>query len=207
MQLWLRHKRPVVPIVVYLKGGRPDVERVTVEHRVAGERLASYSYFAFGLAQSKATRYLDRPELLAPALAALMHRSGLSPARHKIECLRRIARAEIDDAGRFLLVNCVETYVQWDDTAEAEYEALLAEEENREVTTMEMTWADKMIEKGVRRGRVEGMRTLVTGMIESRFGAVPPERKRQIEAIESTDELTRLADRLLTARSLDDLGI
>jgi hypothetical protein len=44
-------------------------------------------------------------------------------------------------------------------------------------------------------------------MIESRFGAVPPERKRQIEAIESTDELTRLADRLLTARSLDDLGI
>jgi hypothetical protein len=47
----------------------------------------------------------------------------------------------------------------------------------------------------------------VTGLIESRFGSVPADRKRRIEAIESTDELTRLADRLLTARSLDDLGL
>jgi hypothetical protein len=211
MQLWLRHERPVVPIVVYLKGGTPDVEPVTVEHRFAGQHLASYTYFAFGLARSQAARYLDRPELLAPALAALMDPRGLSPARHKIECLRRIARAEVDDAGRFLLVNCVETYVQWNDTAQEEYETLLAEEENQEVTTMEMTWGDRMMEKGriegLEKGRVEGMRTLVAGMIESRFGAVPADRKRRIEAIDSTDELTRLADRLLTARSLDDLGI
>jgi hypothetical protein len=68
---------------------------------------------------------------------------------------------------------------------------------------MEMTWGDRMMEKG----RVEGMRTLVLGQIESRFGAVPADRKRRIEAIDSTDELTRLADRLLTARSLDELGI
>jgi hypothetical protein len=76
---------------------------------------------------------------------------------------------------------------------------------------MEMTWGDRMMEKGriegLEKGRVEGMRTLVTGMIESRFGSVPTDRKRRIEAIDSTDELTRLADRLLTARSLDDLGI
>ena len=215
MQLWLRHERPVVPIVVYLKGGRPDVEPVTVEHRFAGQQLASYTYFAFGLARSDATRYLDRPELLAPALAALMDPRGLSPARHKIECLRRIARAEVDDAGRYLLVNCVETYVQWNDTAQEEYDTLLAEEENQEVTTMEMTWGDRMMEKGRiegleagrEAGRIEGMRTLVTGMIESRFGSVPADRKRRIEAIDSTAELTRLADRLLTARSLDDLGI
>jgi hypothetical protein len=203
MQLWLRHERPVVPIVVYLKGGQPDVEQVTVEHRVAGQHLASYTYSAFGLARSDATRYLDRPELLAPALAALMDPRGLSPARHKIECLRRIARAEVDDGGRYLLVNCVETYVQWNDAAQEEYDTLLAEKENQEVTTMEMTWGDRMMEKG----RIEGMRTLVTGMIESRFGSVPADRKRRIEAIDSTDELTRLADRLLTARSLDDLGV
>lgn len=219
MQLWLRHRRPVVPIVVYLTGGRPDVTEVTVEHRVAGRRLASFSYSAFGLVRSRATRYMDRQELLAPALAALMDPVGVSPARHKLECLRRIARAEVDDAGRFLLVNCVETYVQWNDMAQEEYDTLLAEEENREVTTMQMTWADKMIEKGrteglekgrtegLEKGRVEGMRTLVTGMIESRFGRLPADRQRRIEAIDSTDELARLADRLLVARSLDDLGI
>jgi hypothetical protein len=83
----------------------------------------------------------------------------------------------------------------------------LAEEENQEVTTMEMTWGDRIMEKGRIQGRVEGMRTLVRGQIESRFGEVPADRKRRIEAIESTDELTELADKLLVARSLDDLGI
>lgn len=207
MQLWLRHERPVVPIVVFLKGGRPDVAEVTVEHRFAGRRFASFTYSAFGLGRSEADRYLDRPELLAPALAALMDPGGLSPARHKLECLRRIARAEVDDAGRYLLVNCVETYVQWNDAAQEEYDTLLTEEENQEVTTMEMTWGDRMMEKGRIEGRVEGMRTLVLGQIESRFGAVPPDRRERIEAIESTDELVRIADRLLVARSLDDLGI
>jgi hypothetical protein len=186
-----------------------------VEHRLRGRQLASYSYSAFGLGRSLASRYLDRPELLAPALAALMDPGGLSPARHKLECLRRIARAEVDDAGRFLLVNCVEIYVQWDDAAQEEYDTLLAEEENQEVTTMEMTWGDRMMKKwreegleaGLEAGRVEGMRTVVLGQIESRFGAVPAERRRRIEAIDSTDELARLADRLLVARSLDDLGI
>jgi hypothetical protein len=101
----------------------------------------------------------------------------------------------------------VSSYVQWNDTAQEEYDTLLAEEENQEVTTMKMTWGDRMMEKGRVEGRVEGMRTLVLGQIESRFGAVPADRKRRIEAIDSTDELTRLADRLLTARSLDELGI
>jgi hypothetical protein len=223
MQLVLRHHKPVVPIVVYLAGGRPGVEEITVEHRIAGRTLASFSYSAFGLGRSRAAHYLDRPEALAPALAALMHSGPLSPARHKLECLRRIARLSIDDAGRFLLVNCVETYVQWNDAAQEEYDALLAEEENREVTTMEMTWADRIRlegqeiglekgreegrEKGREEGRVEGMRALVAELIESRFGEVPADRRRRLEAIGSTEELMRLADRLLVARSLDDLGI
>ena len=216
MQLMLRHERPVIPIVVYLRGGPPDLRETVVEQRFAGRRLATFHYTTFGLSRSDAVRYLDRPEALAPALAALMRPGGLTPARHKLECLRRIARAETDEAGRFLLANCVETYVQWSEADQEEYDALLAEEENREVTTMQMTWADRMVEKGRSEGleegreerrRVEGMRTVVLGQIESRFGSVPPAEKRRIEAMDSPDELTRLADRLLVARSLDDLGL
>lgn len=55
--------------------------------------------------------------------------------------------------------------------------------------------------------RLKGMKELVLGQLETRFGEVPAERKRRIEAIDSAEELTRLADRLLVARSLDDLGI
>jgi hypothetical protein len=33
---------------------------------------------------------------------------GLSPARHTLECMRRIARAEVDDAGRLLVARSLD---------------------------------------------------------------------------------------------------
>lgn len=215
MQLRLRHRKPVVPIVLYLRGGPVDVLAATVEERFEDQHLASFTYFAFGLSRSEAPEYLDRPEPLAWALAALMRRRELSPARHKLACLRRIARAPLDDAGRFLLVNCVETYVQLNDEGREEYEKLLADEPNREVTIMEMTWADtleakgveKGIQKGLEKGRLEGMRTVVLGQLERRFGPLPKKTRRQIGAMSSSEELSHLADRVLDARSLDDLGL
>jgi hypothetical protein len=211
MQLRLRHGKPVVPMVLYLRGGPADVTAVTVEERFEDQHLASFTYFAFGLSRSDAPEYLERPEPLSWALASLMRRRTLSPARHKLACLRRIARAAIDDAGRFLLVNCVETYVQLDGEAREEYERLLADEPNREVTIMEMTWADtleaKGVEKGLEKGRLEGMRTLLLGMLERRFGPLPEGARKHLGAIDSPEELSELGDRVLDARTLDDLGL
>lgn len=203
MQLRLRHRKPVVPIVLYLRGGPVDIAAVTVEERFEDQHLASFTYFAFGLSRSDAPRYLERPEPLAWALAALMQRRELSPAERKLACLRRIARAALDDAGRFLLVNCVETYVQLDGEAREEYERLLAEDPSQEVTIMEMTWADTLEEKG----RLEGMRSLLVSQLEHRFGRVPKKTKNRIGAIDKAEELSAIGDRVLDARSLDDLGL
>jgi hypothetical protein len=204
MQLWLRYRWPVVPIVVYLTGGRRDVEEVTVEHRLRGRRLASYSYSAFGLGRSQAERYLDRPELLAPALAALMDPGGLSPARHKLECMRRIARAEVDDAGRFLLVNCVETYVQWDDAAQEEYDSLLAEEENQEVTTMEMTWGDRMMKKWREDGLAAG-RVIPSGLMSKIQASTRVSGKPAINR--TTIPVTNCSGRLSAGRTVADTSV
>lgn len=211
MQLRLRHRKPVVPIVLYLRGGPADVAAVTVEERFEEQHLASFTYFAFGLSRSDAPKYLERPEPLAWALAALMRRRELSLARHKYSCLQTIARAALDDAGRFLLVNCVETYVQLDDKTREEYEKLLAEDPSQEVRIMEMTWADtleaKGVEKGIEKGRLEGMRALLLGMLERRFGPLPDKTRKRLGAIDSSEELSKLGDRVLDARSLDDLGL
>jgi hypothetical protein len=47
-----------------------------------------------------------------------------------------------------------------DEEGQREYEALVSEDENREVQAMEMTWAEKLeargVEKGIERGREEG---------------------------------------------------
>ncbi len=219
MQLRLRDGKQVLPIVLYLRGGEPDVSRLTVEESFFEVQLTTFTYWTFGLSRSRAAEYLDRPEALAAALAALMDRGALSAPRHRLECLRRVGRAEVDDARRYLLANIVETYIQLNDAAQAEYEALLAEEGNEEVATMEMSWADTLkaegrekgltegMEKGREEGRLEGMRTLVTDLLESRFGTLSGETQRRLGAVVSSDELSRLFQRALDAESLNELGL
>ncbi len=207
MQLRLRHRKPVIPIVLYLRGGPPDVTERVVEERFADRPLASFRYFVFGLARSEAADYLERPETLAPALASLMKHAGRSAAEHKLACLQPVARAPLDDAARFLLVNCIETYVQLDDTAREEYERLLVKEPTKEVAEMEMTWADTIEAKGLEKGRMEGMRSVIEGLLERRFGELPPRSRRRLAAIDSADGLSDLAGRVLDARSLRELGL
>ncbi len=125
----------------------------------------------------------------------------------------------LSDRQRVLLVNCIETYVEWNDAAQREYEALLAEEGNEEVATMEMTWADalraeglekgleKGLEQGLERGREEGRRELLLEQIERRFGPLPAATVKRVRALSFPEELSRLAARVLDASSLEDLGL
>lgn len=205
--LGVHHRAPVLPVVVYLRGGRPDLTLQTYRQEIFGQDLAHFSYFAFGLCPSRAERYLRRPEPLAWALAALMRPGSWPPSRHKLECLRRIAGAKLDDDRRVLLVDCVETYVELEGEEAATFEAALEEEQNREVQAMEMTWSEKLEHKGLERGRQEGMRSLLLTQMENRFGPLPAKIRTQVEAIESPEELSRLAARVLDARSLEEMGL
>jgi hypothetical protein len=215
MQLWLRHRRPIVPIVVYLRGGKPDVTRQTERIKVFGRILMTFRYLAFGLSPSQAADYLKRPEPLAWALAALMRHRGLSPAQHRLACLRPTAAAKIDDARKFLLLNFVETYVSLDDSEQEEYETLLRDERNREVAIMaELTLttnADSLAHKhyveGLEKGREHGQRELLLHLLTRRFGPLPEAARQRVQALTSSEELSRLAERVLDARSLDDLGL
>jgi hypothetical protein len=67
---------------------------------------------------------------------------NLRPSELKLELLRKIASASIGEAERFLLTNCVETYLQLKGRAAAEYAALCAAQRTPEVETMRLTWAE-----------------------------------------------------------------
>lgn len=211
MQLRLRHGRPVVPLVVYLSGGPPGLRETRWREVLWGRELAALTGFELGLRRARAAEYLARPEPLGWALAARMSRGGWSPARLKLECLRRILRAPVDEARRFLLANVVETYVQLAGD-EAERFVRIAERElPKEESSMIMTWGDKIREKALREGRREGRaagrREVLLRILESRFGELSPQARRRVETIAAGRELDRLVDRALAARSLDDLGL
>jgi flagellar biosynthesis/type III secretory pathway protein FliH len=144
-----------------------------------------------------------------------MRRGEMTAARHRLTCLEPIAAADLTDWQRYLLVNCVETYVQWDQAAQEEYEALLAEKGNEKVATMEMTWAGRIarearesaLQEGLEKGREEGKRDLLLDLLERRFGTLPETTVQRVRALTSPEELSRLAGRVLDAPSLDDLGL
>ncbi|MCP4589618.1 MAG: hypothetical protein GY842_02630, partial [bacterium] len=96
--LYLRGKYqvPVLLIVVFLRGGRG--ESLTVRQyvdRAEGVEVCRFRYLAFFLAHSRAERFVELRQALAPGLAALM-KSDWDPVGKKLRCLKAISRADVD---------------------------------------------------------------------------------------------------------------
>jgi hypothetical protein len=222
MQLRLRHDLLVLPVLVNLKGGRPGLHREALAEGFEEMETARFRYRAFSLSGCRAEDYLALVEPLAWALAALMRRGRWSRAEQKIECLRRIAAAELSGSRRWLLGNWVETYLQLRGRDAAEYERLRDLAVNQEVKAMEMTWAERMeaeytrkgietglergIEKGIEKG-IAALRQVVLRLLDRRFGSVPETVRRKVEAIDAMEPLADLAEKVLEVRSIDDMGL
>jgi uncharacterized protein DUF4351 len=122
-----------------------------------------------------------------------------------------------------VLVNWVESYLQLNPEEAAEYEALRAFEGNREVRAMQQTWAEKLEAIGEARGKAQGVamgeargraageahgaRKILLRQLRQRFGPLPAEVERRVQEVSSLARLTRLADQVLVANSLEEMGL
>jgi hypothetical protein len=213
-QIQAVHDSHVLSLVVYLQRGRAGVQVEALDEDLLGADLVPFRYVAFGLAGCDPAEYLARPEPLAWGLAALMRRGALTRPALKLACMSRIAAADLDEARRVLLVNCVETYLELNPEEAAEYAALCEVRENREVKVMATTWSERLeakgMEKGLQKGQQQGLRALrkvLLSLLEQRFGPLSEETRTQVEAISSLERLTRLSERALSARSLATLRL
>ena len=77
----------------------------------------------------------------------------------------------------------------------------------REVEEMEVTWADKMMEKGLKVGLVEGKRETLLRQLTAKFGPVSEESRSRVQALEPVAELDAYLERVLTANSIADMGL
>ena len=88
---------------------------------------------------------------------------------------------------------------------------------------VELTWADKLlkqgeergiekgIEKGLEQGRevglLEGKCEALLGQLGAKFGPLPKGTAARLESIESASELDDYLERILTATSLEEMGL
>lgn len=215
-----RHPGSLLSLVVYLRGGPSGVRRETWQetppHRFPIPTSMTFTYWSFALAGCAAEAYLERPEPLAWALAALMQ-TDMDPERHKLECVRRILHAPVSPAHRYTLLDCVETYLPLNSDRERSFRAMLIEREGPEVLDFYQSdppWVRRLkketleqgVQQGRREGREEGMRRLVTGLLAQRFGPLPEAATGRLSTM-NAEQLTALSRRLLTASSLKALGL
>ena len=230
--LWAKYQIPIFPIVVYLRGGQTAVSEEDFRMSVFGREQRWFRYSAVALTRFDGREYVEKGTPLAAGLAALMSRRKTpNPLALRAAMMRRVAESELDDARKFLLSNLIETYFGLSGENRRGFERLIAQERYREVRKMQLTWADKMLEKarkkglreGRREGRQEGLQEgrqegLQEGLLEgkrddllrilsTRFGPVPERTASQVRALDSIEALDRYLDRAVTAISLEEMGL
>jgi hypothetical protein len=213
-----RYRAPVFPVVMYLQRGQGFGEDEYRETLFGREQLC-FRYMGIGLAKLDAEEYLLKSPLAA-ALAALMNRAR-APDRLKLraDMLRQIAESSLDDAKKFSLVNIVETYFELNDEETERFRQLLSTTGYGEVKEMEVTWAERMIEKGrvegreegreqgLKAGLIEGKRETLIRQLTTKFGSLSEEIRSRVQALESVTELDAYLERVLVATSIDDMGL
>ncbi|HXU46849.1 MAG TPA: DUF4351 domain-containing protein, partial [Thermoanaerobaculia bacterium] len=218
LQLRVRHPEPLISLVVFLSGGPPGAAWGVHVEETIGEEDVRFRYRSYGISKLPAADLLARPEPLAWALAALAKPGPLGRARLKLEALHKIAKAQVRESERLLLINCVETYLTLNGGEAEEYASLSRAHESPEIQTMELTWADRIeakgIEKGLEKGRegalqegADRLRRTVLRLLGQRFGEVPSLLRERLAAMRSVDELSEIADRILEVQSIEELGL
>ena len=218
--LALRFALPVQTMVLYLQGGPRGAQVVEHTEEALGFPAHRFLYRSLGLSRSRAEDLLARPEPLAWVCAALARPPGRDRRALRQKCLSKIAAAKsLDDTSRFRLFNGVATYLELDGGAAEEFAALRAAEAGPEETMRPITWEEKVeargveqglargLERGMARGQERGMREVLLRQLKRRFPSLPRRAVERVQAITSTDELGSLAERLLTAGSLEELGL
>ncbi len=211
LYLRLKYRLPLVTIVIFLKGGKASLEVREVFDEVEDMEICRFRYVAFCLWPSRAEDFVDLPQALAPALAALM-KSDWDPVEKKLRCLKAISHADIDDARRYVLAKIVDVYVELDETEAARYTAEVDREANKEVRGMVITWEDALAAsknegktEGKAEGKAEAARSYIVRVLQQRLSSVPSFIRAKLDAIDSVERLEGILDQAIVVNSADEL--
>ena len=215
-----RYKLPIYPIVVYLRRGKAGFAVEEYCETLFEIEILRFRYESVRLARLDAEEYLEGGGPVGAALAALMDRSRSRNLESlRVSMLWKVVDSALDEARQFLLVDLIETYFQLSEEQKERYQRLISRKEFRKVQEVELTWAEELEEKGLKkglergleRGREEGLlmgkRETLLLLLTAKFGPLPESATKRVQHTDSVDELDRYLERVLVAASLAEMHL
>ncbi len=197
-----RHGLPVLPIAIYLNVGLDGIGHDVYEEKFWSLRTVHFEYLYVGLPALDAIQYLEGDNPLGMALSALMRMPKDRAAELGMQALRRLTEAPVTSQQLYLLTECVQAYLPLDAEQLREFERIASGTPSEGVKPMNTTWH----EQGEMRGELKGQRKTLLQQLKKRFGPTSQAVISQIELM-SAEDIERLADEILDAKSLKDLGL
>lgn len=197
---------PVLPIAVFLHRKMAGVGEDAFVMRFGARRPLRFEYVYVALPGLSAADYLDRGEALAAGLAGLMQIPDGQRVQIKGQSLMRLAESALDDQHKYLLGECLDTYLTLNQQEDQALQETLTSKPFRKAKQMTTTWEARGIAKGEARGIAKGQRDLVLSLLSDRFGRVTQRIRRKLESL-TAEELRELATRIYRVDSIDDLNL
>jgi hypothetical protein len=191
------HGLQVLPIALYLQVGLNGVGWDVYEEWFWEHRLVHFEYAYVGLPALDAWQYLEGANWLGVAPSALMRVPEERKAELKAVALRRLVASPLNEQQRYLLCECVDTYLPLHGPQLDEFQRLLL---------TERTMHPHMTGTIFGQGMAQGQRELLQELLEQRFGPLSPQVIERLSAW-PPERLRELGKALLTARSLQELGL
>lgn len=209
-----RYRVPVLSGVLYLRVGLEGLGDDVYEEMFLGRSQIRFEFPYVGFSALDAEPYVAGPNLLGVALAALMR---IAPERRgwlAAEAMRRIADSAESQWRKYLLGECVQAYLPLDEEQRKAFEQMLRGEPYQGAKQMVQTWFEEVaakaeqtgLEKGEATGRVLERREFLKGLLEAKFGPLPPGASQRLKEWPA-ERLREVGVALLKAQSLDELGL
>lgn len=195
------HQLPVLPIVIYLKVGLSGIGIDVYAEKFWELEVLKFSYLYVGLPGLDGLQYIHSDNCLGVALSALMDLPKDRIIELGREAYRKLTESPLNEQQKHLLLSCLEDYLPLSEKEREEFKRQIENEESPEVRAMSKTFFDDGMEEGERRA----LRALILRQGTKKFGPPPGEAQAHVRSLTDLGQLQGLSDRILDAKSWDDL--
>jgi hypothetical protein len=201
-----KFKLPVLPLCIYMHVGMQGLGWDEYTETFHSEPINTFRYRYMGLPALDGVQYIQGRNLLGVALASMMKIADDLKAKAKADALQKIATSNEPEMRKYLLCECIETYLPLEEVQMKDYENLLVTPPYQGARKYGKTSFERGHEQGKVEGKLEGQLKLLREQLVIRFGPLNEETSKRLEA-SSEAQMLEIGKLLLTVKSLRELGL